>query len=339
MLKFAKFKKTKGISKYIVVPAFRAAGIEKEANRLHGCGTIIKTIQCDNCNKNYFKSYNRCKSKYCPTCMKVKSLIWTAKIYPEIKKWIESGKEVSFATFTIKNQENLTIALNLLYDSWRFMTNKHVPIEWKNRFSGGIKSIEVKKGKYSDKWHPHIHALIFKDNTNKDYHFIKKAWEKSTSHIFGTDTKVGSVDIRNINKSTSNNEILFACLEAVKYMTKLKPNTKPEELKVLYNELKNRRQISTWGILRGINNRVEKEMDEESENEIVNFTCKICGCTSSHLNQLYEKSETWLDDLQLDNYEEVCTFTSLSKEERENKSYFDELMKNDILKQQLSLDK
>lgn len=318
MISYQKFLKSRATARRYVIPTLKNAGLEKEAGKIECCGNMVKSMTCTGCGQKYFKSFSRCKSKFCPTCMKLKAYIWCAKLYPKIKDWIASGKLIFFATFTVKNQESLKQALDIVYGAWRAMTHDIAREEFEARFSGGVKSVEVKIGKFSGLWHVHIHTLLFREKEGKDFHFLKNAWNKAAQSVMGTDQKVGSIDVRSISKDTGKDNVLKSIMETVKYMTKLQPFIAPDKMNELFKLLKGRRQISCWGILYGTSEKVDKEMDEKSENEIESFTCSVCGCTEAKMEEIYQESEDYIESLDMKNYKDVCTFVSkpeLSKEE------------------------
>lgn len=315
MLSFEKFKKTHHKLYNYTIPLFQRAGIEKEAEKMSSCGGVVYTQKCAGCGTNYFKGYNRCKSKYCPTCSRLKSYIWCAKLYPTMEEWIAKGKSIHFATFTLKNMESLKSAVEIVNEAWRFMTNKAEKEEFGARFAGGVRSLEVKIGKNSGLWHAHIHALILKIGTSRDFKFLRRSWNSSCLHVVqrkmltvGDMKKIGSVDIRAITPSANGkNPLLAAIMECTKYITKLRLDIPADKLTELYTVMKGRRQTSCWGILYGTTSRVDEEMNECGENEITDFLCTRCGCKKSELEMLYEDATHWQNE-EMEDLKSACTF-------------------------------
>ena len=317
MITWERFKRTKAAGIGIVLPKFQEAAtdyqdveLEKEGNRIKNCGMMIKALSCQQCGERYFKSYARCKSKYCPTCSALKGAIWCAKLYPLLKQWLEQGNNIHFATFTIPDQDDLEYALKVIYDAWRYMTNKLVPKEWKKRFAGGVKAVECKIGKYSGKWHVHIHALVLRSGYRKDTYFLKENWTKAVQHVMG-DVQVLNPDIRPIRaKDGSNNrdKLLWSVCETVKYATKIHPGMEIHRLVQAFYGLKNRRQISCWGVLYGVTKLVENEMYEDSDNMIESFKCTTCGFDMSEFLELWESTGKYWQDTEMKDYKEATTF-------------------------------
>lgn len=134
--------------------------IGKEINKIQFCGNVVQSITCTQCGERYFKGYHRCKSKYCPTCAKLKSYIWAAHLMKYFDGWLNNNRKIFFANFTVPNTENLKDALTTINNAWRYMTNKLVPKEWKKRFDGGLRSLEIKKGSKQGLWHPHLLVVL-----------------------------------------------------------------------------------------------------------------------------------------------------------------------------------
>ena len=318
MLTWERFKKTKAAGMGIVVPKFQEAGkdyaldeLEKEGNKIKNCGMLIKTVACKKCGENYFKSYARCKSKYCPTCSALKGAIWCAKLYPKLQQWLEKGNNIHFATFTIPDQDDITVALDIIYKAWRYMTNKLCPEEWKKRFAGGVKAVECKIGKNSKKWHVHIHCLVLRAGYRKDTYFLRENWKKAVCHVIGEDVQVLNPDIRPIRAkdgTKNKDKLLWAVCETVKYATKVSTDMETYRLVEAFCALKNRRQISCWGLLHGTTSLVEQEMNEETEHLIKSFECATCGHTISEFLELWENTGKYWQETEMRNYKEAVTF-------------------------------
>ena len=332
MISWERFKKTKAAGMGIVLPKFQEAATDyqdntlaKEGERIKNCGMMIKAIGCKKCGEKFFKGYARCKSKYCPTCSALKGAIWCAKLYPLLQQWLEKGNNIHFATFTIPDQEDLEYALKIIYDAWRYMTNKLVPKEWKERFAGGVKAVECKIGKYSGKWHVHIHALVLRTGYRKDAHFLKENWSKAVHHVMGENIYVAWPNIKPIKAkdgSKNRDKLLWSVCETVKYATKINPDMETYRVAQAFYGLKNRRQISCWGVLYGISKLVEKEMDEESDNLIKSFKCTTCGFDISEFLEIWENTGKYWQDTEMKNYKEAVEFVEKPIELDFDKNYW-----------------
>lgn len=285
----------------VVIPSFRAAGLMEEGLKMDDCGKMISMIECNNCQTKHFAGFNRCKSRWCVTCNHVKVLAWVARIVPVIEDWLAGGGNVSMLNFTIKNVEHLDDGLTIVNESFRAMYHTSSKRQrWKERFPGGVRSLEVKKGENSFLWHPHIHSIVLQPaGYRKDFDWLKDEWENCTSRqwrkiFLDVPDKVGSVWIK---KVTGKNLLKSVC-EALKYIIK------PE--KVIYEEkanllecvetLKGKRQINTWGLLRGLAKKVDEDIERTEERKLTEFICQRCGCTEGQLRKMLYDDITILYD-------------------------------------------
>lgn len=273
-----------------VLPAFEKAEIP-DLKRMKYCGHVVNVIGCKACLSQHFAGFWRCLNRWCINCNHVKVLAWLARLVPVVKEWKEQGKYVSVLNFTIKDTLALKDGLNLLENSFRDMYNdKKMRKIWKNRFPGGIRSLEVKIGKNSERWHPHLHCLVLQDSYNKDFEWLRDEWQRITkNNSFGVyednPEKIGSVWIKEIKSVDS---VLNGVVETLKYI--MKPETElykdSELLMEAWSELKGKRQINTWGILRGLSKQVDEDIEHTEIKKLTEFVCQNCGCTEGELNSI-----------------------------------------------------
>lgn len=329
-MKYKKFKSLHQINNKLIAPTFEKAGLTAEAWKIQSCGDFIHTIKCDHCGTQHFKGFSRCKSRYCAICNKAKSMLWLAKLYPYLKSWVDSGNYIVFVNYTIRDREKLTQGLEVLQDAWRYMTHDHKQTrkEFKKRYVGGVKSLEVKIGENSGKWHPHLHTMVLKrEYTKDDYDFLAPAWAKSVEYAgggkYGTDEQEGLVYLeafgaynkRRDRKKPYEERLLKSIMEVVKYMTKFDyVNDTTEHLEQMYFGLKGIRQLSTWGVLYKIPREVEQELDSMTDDQIKQFVCQICGCTEGTFDKLYK--EVWRDEYIVDYSKQQPAETDEQKIER-----------------------
>jgi hypothetical protein len=287
-----------------------------EANKISLCGAAIHTIKCKNCGTNHFKSFERCKSKYCALCNKVKASIWTSLIVRWLYQWLDQGNYVVFLNFTIKDTDSLSEGLKQLQGAWNFMTGQSVKYKklFHTRFVGGFNSIEVKTGKNSQQWHPHMHSLVLKDKWSYDVDVLDFIWRSSVNkaggvceqHPYISKIHVDKVpgaenlktfgSLRELRKKGYNlSEEDYKCViaenvrEVCKYITKFDwKKEPPERIGELYTSLKGKRQYSVWGRLKGLRDEAEALLAHKSNDEVQDFICQVCGCTRGEPNKLYQ---------------------------------------------------
>lgn len=279
MIKYNQLKSLKNYSLTKVVPALEKAGFNKKATALYYCGTQKHLAMCSGCKTIYFNGFNTCKDRFCPICNKKRTLLYLAKIYPVLCDLLDNGYYINIINYTIKDVDNLKSGIKLLNDSFRMLTheNKLYRELYKNKFCGGIKSLEVKVGANSNLWHPHFHSIVVKKTKSSDYEWLKSAWEDCTSKCAGTTEKVGSVWLKGFS-SKNKNQLLKSVLETLKYITKFDWNV-DERVQELVNSLSGVRTINTYGCLRGISAKVEDDL-KKPYTDIINEVCKYCGSTS-----------------------------------------------------------
>ena len=146
---------------------------------------------------------------------------------------------------------------------WRdfYNSNRSFRNEFKKRFLGGLRSTEIKKGRNGN-WHVHLHLFLISDKEfRKDFDFLKSRWK------FVTNGE-GSVWI----KQAKTYDVV---VEVIKYITNLE-KVSLDDLGEIYLNVKNRRLVSSLGILRGVEKKVESDLDSSVADD-VDFVCRVCG--------------------------------------------------------------
>ena len=298
-MRYKSFRKLHKMNDEIVAPALKKAafvcsdrvGLLREADKIQYCGEAINTIQCNECGTNHFKSFVRCKSKFCALCQKVKSSLWVAHLYSWLKQWLEQGNYVVFLNLTIKDTDLLSDGLSQLEGAWRLMTGKRYRKAWLSKFPGGFRSIEVKTGANSGQWHPHIHALVLKEKFSNDTKFLHYVWPKCVAECGGFSQNLKILPFKRQSgedKESYDLRLIKAVKEVCKYITKFDwENEAPERVGEMYNALQGKRQYSVWGALQHVRAAVDQDLATKSDDELKEFVCQKCGCTSGHPNKLY----------------------------------------------------
>ena len=191
--------------------------------------------------------------------------------------------------FTITDSTDLEKSIQVLNDSFRYLShqNRFMKKVFNSIFIGGIRSLEVKVGENSKKWHPHLHCIVVKDKYSKDFEFLRDSWNMAVKKCGGIesslDGKYGSVFVSSIvdkkNPKNSNEySVETGVLETLKYITKFDYSSYGDMLPELVRALKGVRSINTWGCLRNINLDVEEDMDK-TYSEVYKVACSVCGST------------------------------------------------------------
>jgi hypothetical protein len=253
----------------------------KLADRMKNCGQYTYWIQCSACGSREFQGFTSCKVRYCVACARKKALLWVARLMPVVSEHISQGGNVALITFTYRNQENLAEMIQIMQTAWRsFYNDSSTAKIFKERFMGGIRSMEVKRGAGSGLWHVHFHCLVLTPaEWQRDWPWILEKWKQVTDGN-------GSVDVRGIRKKQG---IVKAVIETVKYICKPGDIKNADDFRTVYWALKGKRQINTWGKLRGLAKKIELEMDQSfEEKKLTEFICQKCGCKEGIIVKLLE---------------------------------------------------
>lgn len=248
--------------------------------KLLSCSNYIISATCDRCNARHFVGFFRCKSRFCIVCNKVRQIKYLSKIFSVSS--FQSNYYFHYV-MTLRSYEDLNKMLDDISVFWRsfYHEDKDFRRWFKNRFIGGLRNIEIKIGKGSKKWHVHMHLLLITNKEfSRDYEILKNRWKKVTNNN-------GSVFIEKI-------EDVKGVIEALKYVTDFE-KINLDDLQEIYLNVKGRRLLNTFGVLRGIEKEIESELDSSVDGDI-NFICRVCGCDRYRLeNLLYSDIDVMYD--------------------------------------------
>lgn len=277
-MRYQDFKERKSFAEKQVIPVLRAAGLDKKADNIAQCGLFKHVAVCQDCGTQYFNGASSCKDRLCPICQKKRSLLWYAKVLPIVRDFLAKGYSINIVNFTIKDMDNLESAVNLINKSFRYMAhdNKRLSELFNAKFIGGIRSMEVIRGKNSGKWHPHFHCLVIKKRFSKDYDFVKSAWEQSLCVVSGNRfTKLGSVYLKGFSSDNAKGIDTAVC-EVFKYMIKF--NFKVVDIKEFVSVMSGRRTIFSWGCFRtALQDFDADNYLDKTVMELEDCVCKVCG--------------------------------------------------------------
>ncbi len=220
-------------------------------------------------------------------------MAWLAKLVPLLKEYVGRGYVVFMLNLTLKDQSDLERGLTALSDAWRYMTNgeKTSRAKFKQLNSGGVRSTEVKIGKRSGLWHPHIHAIVLynlkRGGKVRQFEDYRDLWERavrSALNCAADAPKLSGVDIRAVKDYTGENSLLSAVVETFKYIAKFDwIEIAPERVNELVTKTKGKHFISAWGVLYGLNKQVEELLNRSTEEELKQHVCTVCGCSEFEL--------------------------------------------------------
>lgn len=289
MLNFKDLEDRINFNQYCVVPKLFEVGADKLANNIKDCGDFSRIATCSYCGTKYYAGSSYCRSRFCAVCSRMRAMAWLSKLVPLLEKYKSEGYQVFMLNLTVKNHSDLKYVLEKLNKSWRIMTHddKRCRKTFRHLNDGGVRSIEIKLGENSSLWHPHIHSIVLlKTDCNvRQYDDYREIWEYCSSLAFETISKVGSIDIRGLKGY--DDDIINAVIETFKYMTKFDwLRIDNDKLLEFINVSKNKRFISSWGVLYGINKQVEELLNKTTEEELKEHTCVVCGCSEFELESI-----------------------------------------------------
>jgi len=172
------------------IEAYREMYQRKSCPHIHameGCRTYA-SLRRDANSGDVMVFGDSCRERWCPMCAGQKAAY--AKDQTEI--YVKSLNAPRFLTLTLRhNESDLKTQVAFLQESFARIRNRAY---WKKNVTGGIWFLQVKRGKNSGLWHPHLHILI--DGNYMEQARLSALWELVT---FGSPV----IDIRRINNAAS----------------------------------------------------------------------------------------------------------------------------------------
>lgn len=289
MIKYQDFKKKRRFAYEQVVPALKRVGLHDKAKKILLCSDFYRVAVCTECKTAHFAGSISCKDKFCPVCQKKRSLLWLTKLLPICNTLLSHGSHLNMLTYTIRVTDGMSLktALNILLDSFRYMTNGHKQSAkiYNELILGGVRSLEVKigedkeTGQLSGLWHPHFHILVCthgKMGYKQMQKILYDLWNNALRTVtHSNEVHCGSVRISSI-KAKNDQELLNSILEVVKYMTKF--DWQGENVYELVTTLHKQRMQNTFGNFKYLlsDAQIEHEMNK-SYTEVVDTFCDVCG--------------------------------------------------------------
>ncbi len=218
------------------------------AGRVQGCGDFLQFRNYYQIDEIRLHRANFCENHMlCPFCSMRRGAKF-ARAYSESIGYLMTflpGLKLYHVVLTIKNGPVLLSRFahiersitNLLLTRRNAKKGLRSEIEF-NKALGGVFSFEIKRGKNSHEWHPHIHALVLcQEEMDKDK--LSKEWLDVTG------------DSHEVWVEECSGEIAVAGLEVFAYALKFS-TMENEDLWTAYKALRGKRFIRSFGNLRGV---------------------------------------------------------------------------------------
>jgi hypothetical protein len=177
----------------------------------------------------------------------------------EIFKLARGRLKPVHVVLTVRNGAELSERFNMLRVSWsRFLQQrrdhakgKHHQLSVFIKSSGGVGSVEIKRGSGSGLWHPHMHAVLLVPvelNASDLREELKREWEMVTR---GDSFNVHVGEVHAIERGELTEEAMRgAFTEVFKYATKGGQMT-PADSYEAWHMLRGRKLIQPFGWLKG----------------------------------------------------------------------------------------
>jgi hypothetical protein len=205
------------------------------------CGESMWLLKSKKSESEFKVVPDNCKSRWCKPCYAARTARLRARLAAKL-----DDRPVRFITLTVRNQdETLKSALDRLYASFKRLRNSNL---WKNRVLGGCGFLEVKRGRNSGFWHPHIHCLV--QGRYLPLPDLKKAWLSATGDSDGADVRL----VR------SREDVLWYVTKYTSKSTGLDKEASDDDLDEIVGTLRGRRTVvpfgewRSWNLLHGEEN-------------------------------------------------------------------------------------
>ena len=224
---------------------------ENAVKRLSRCGDWLVYNHYYTIDDLRLASADFCeKHLLCPFCASRRGSKAIRVYQPKVEQVLNENKKLKLfmVTMTVKNGAVLPERFNHLSKSIKFLMNRRKshnsnpkkPYTEFCKASGGVYSIEVKKGQDSGLWHPHAHMIWICEEEPNAF-ALSKEWEAITG-----DSKI--VDVREM--SSGENQ-LKGFLEVFKYALKFSDMPLEDNFEA-YLYLNGKRLVNPFGSLYGL---------------------------------------------------------------------------------------
>ena len=268
---------------------------KKLIDALSYCGNHLVFHDYYTVGESRLASIRTCqKHLICPLCA-IRRGAKALRVYTEkVQQLIEINPSLNlyFVTFTIKNGPDLAERFRHLSGNLRKLHKNRQGKGGKGEIlkaAAGVWSYEFKRGKFSNEWHPHAHAMWL-CREEPDEFKLSQDWLNQTGDSFIID--VQKVDI---------NDPIKAFCEIFKYALKFS-DLENEDRYHGHKTLRGKRLQDSFGALRGLNIEPEDKDDLLEDLPYVIRMFEYRGayvqteCSGEVFQKSKDRSSPWLSD-------------------------------------------
>lgn len=183
-----------------------------------------------------------CRDRFCLICGQARSRTIAANTLA-----FATGQVCRFFTLTMRADESpLSDKLNRLYAAWQKLKRTQL---WKKTQLGGVAFLEVKSGKKSGLWHPHLHVIA--TGRFVDHRKLSLTWKALTGDSHIVDVRLAR-DVKNVAG--------YVAKYASKPLDKTVTNSEDRLLEAI-TALHGRKTVEAWGTWRKLRTTMEPTDD------------------------------------------------------------------------------
>ena len=247
---------------------YQGSHFERYAERIRECSQLLDFRLVPEASEGAYKlklsSARLCKVRTCQICTWRRSLMYKARAYTSLPKFISDHPKTrySFLTLTCKNCEitELRKTITHLNQSFVRLTKRK---DWPG--IGWIKTVEVTRGKDGSSAHPHLHCLVALEPSYYSRHYLsKKKWIK----LWKESLKVDYSPILDVQAIKAKDSPISLLAEIIKYQ--VKPNDcllSPKEWFLEYTkQIHGTKAFSLGGLFKDYFREMDKE---ETDDELI----------------------------------------------------------------------
>ncbi len=220
-----------------------------------------------------------CRLRWCPMCSAAKKGWLTG----QVAGWLKIVAEPKFLTLTLKHSDApLDHQVNWLYKYFIKLRREKF---WKKFVRGGVWFFQVKRGKKSGQWHPHLHILLDSDYMQQTS--LSWLWDQITK-----GSKI--VDIRPVKNVETTVDYVARYATAPAAMEDLEVDDRIETFHALHG----RRIVGCFGTAKVIKLTQPKAEDREKWIHVGGWACVTQTANKHCASKLI--LEAWKNDTVLD---------------------------------------